>query len=513
VRDGKFVGLDLNLDNQSGKTERSYRTAEPIALSSPLSAAGVVWRTGIEETRHSASAHVAPIACWILVQRKIERDRGCQHSVDGGDWKGVNDAYYLTITVNKCSMARQKVRAGNPRAADVSMQGKFPPGGMPRTPGAADPVAPSQPVSRRLGLWEIAGGMHCSIIGTCLSDAELVASLRKHRLMINAGAESHDIHSHGVRTAAKSTPFARTLTKLLDRKFAGAIRLITRAEGEPEIRAVWTRLRDSGQIAAGYWGVMSLGDVPEAVRVQVFGEVHMLSHLNGSGALQLTLKLAEAERRNGDLETRLRRCEQAKRHALAERDAALAASAREAVPIEAARPAGDPGGRRSAQRLVRKLAKCTRALISARARARHAEEALARHPARVVPAAQSPIVREPPSAADVRCAASGNQQRILYLGGRPAMVPHLREIAEAHAAAFLHHDGGIEDSLHRIEEMIEHCDAVVCPIDCISHGACRMAKTACQRFNKRFMPIPTASRAGFERALERLTRLVMPRMA
>jgi hypothetical protein len=42
------------------------------------------------------------------------------------------------------------------------------------------------------------------------------------------------------------------------------------------------------------------------------------------------LKLAEAERRNADLEARLRRCEQAKRDALAERDAArsaLAASA------------------------------------------------------------------------------------------------------------------------------------------------------------------------------------------
>jgi Uncharacterized protein conserved in bacteria (DUF2325) len=96
------------------------------------------------------------------------------------------------------------------------------------------------------------------------------------------------------------------------------------------------------------------------------------------------------------------------------------------------------------------------------------------------------------------------QARILYLGGRTAMVPHLREMAEARAAVFLHHDGGIEDNLRRIEEMIEHCDAVICPIDCISHGACRLAKATCQRLNKRFLPIPTASRAGFERALEQL---------
>jgi hypothetical protein len=55
--------------------------------------------------------------------------------------------------------------------------------------------------------------------------------------------------------------------------------------------------------------------------------------------------------------------------------------------------------------------------------------------------------------------------------------------------------------------MIEHCDAVVCPVDCVSHGACRMAKAACQRLNKRFLPIASASRSGFERALEELSRL------
>jgi hypothetical protein len=89
----------------------------------------------------------------------------------------------------------------------------------------------------------------------------------------------------------------------------------------------------------------------------------------------------------------------------------------------------------------------------------------------------------------------------------------LREVAQARSAAFLHHDGGIEDSVHRIEEMIGHCDAVICPIDCISHGGCRPAKAACQRFNKHFLPIPTASRAGFERALERLSLLASTRSA
>jgi hypothetical protein len=367
-------------------------------------------------------------------------------------------------------------------------------------------VSELQAQPRRLALWEIGSGIQCSIIGTCLSDADLTTALRKNRLKIEPDAESYDIHSYCVRTASQNTPFARALAKLLDRKFTGAVRLIGRADTEEEIRSIWIRLRNSGQTAAGYWAIMSHGHVPEAVRVHVFGEVHMLSHLNGLGAHQLALKLAEAERNNADLEARLRRAEQAKREALAERDAARSALAT-SIPHGVA-PRGAPAGssvdNRAERKLAQKLAKCTRALISARGRARHAEETLARLPARVVPAAQSPIVRELPSVSEARCAAPGHQ-RILYLGGRPAMVPHLREIAQARAAAFLHHDGGIEDSPHRIEEMIEQSDAVICPIDCVSHGACRMAKSVCQRLNKRFLPIPTASRAGFERALEQLS--------
>jgi hypothetical protein len=387
------------------------------------------------------------------------------------------------------------------------MPGKSAPPPRPRPPDIADYLAklPARAASRRLALWEIEGGMQCSIIGTCLSDDDLIAAIRKHDLRLDRAAQSYDIHSYCVRAAGQSSPFSRTLNKLLDRRFAGALRLMGRAATEEEMEALWERLRDSGQIAAGYWAVMSHTHIPNAVRVRVFGEVHMLSHLNGHGANQLALRLAEAERRNADLETRLRRSEQAKLEALAERDTAraalTAASARPSLPAQGSRPASTDAP------LRHKLAKCERALLSARVRARQAEETVARLAGDAVPP-----LRPRPGASGTEAAPAprGNgplPQRILYLGGRAGLVPHLREVASIRAAAFLHHDGGIEDSLHRIEEMIEHCDAVVCPVDCVSHGACRMAKAACQRLNKRFLPIASASRSGFERALEELSRL------
>jgi hypothetical protein len=157
--------------------------------------------------------------------------------------------------------------------------------------------------------------------------------------------------------------------------------------------------------------------------------------------------------------------------------------------------------------LQRKLAKCERALIVTRARARQAEARLSqltttRRPRRGLAAHDV----DTHSVSDHRPRRAPTPHRILYLGGRTAIVPHLRTAAAARVAAFFHHDGGIEDSLHRIEEMIAGCDAVVCPVDCVSHGACRLAKAICQRLNRRFLPISTASRSGFERALDQLAQ-------
>jgi hypothetical protein len=365
------------------------------------------------------------------------------------------------------------------------------------------------PLPERVTLWQIEGSLQCSIIGTCLSDRDLLAAIRKHGLPIDRDAQSYDIHSYCVRATTQDCGLARTLNKVLERKYAGAIRLMSRALTPTEMIALWQRLRDSGQIAAGYWAVMSYSHIPTPLRTRVFGEVHMLSHLNGHGATQLATRLSEAEHKCAELEGRLRRAETAKFRALDERDAARRAlAAQTPLPSRRAPGASPTAPDRALRRLAQKLAKCERALIVARARARQAELAAGR------------LAAEPRNTrtwADPRATASATPlpapgqaaplpsgHRVLYIGGRAAIVPHLRTAAEARVAAFLHHDGGIEDSLQRIEEMIQGCDAVICPVDCVSHGACRLAKAICQRLNRRFLPIPTASRSGFERALDQL---------
>lgn len=354
--------------------------------------------------------------------------------------------------------------------------------------------------------------MHCSIIGTCVNDDDLIRLMKKSGMRVGPNAQSHEIHGFAVREAGNDGPFARALTKLLNRRFEGALRLIARAATADEAVAIWASLRDSGQIAAGYWALMSLAAVPVGVKKRVFGEVHMLSHLHGQGASQLASRLAAAERRIIELESRLQRTEASKVEALGERDAARAAAS---ALVERQPPAvTKPIAEASDARLVKRLAKCERALLIARARARLAESELegtsrGGQP-RDWPGSSSFIGRDEPFQQDrseFAEARSGTApSRILYLGGRASVLPHLREVARRHAADVVHHDGGVEDNPHRIGDLVSRCDAVVCPIDCVSHGACRMAKAICRRLNKQFVPISTASRSGFDQALARLAR-------
>jgi hypothetical protein len=77
---------------------------------------------------------------------------------------------------------------------------------------------------------------------------------------------------------------------------------------------------------------------------------------------------------------------------------------------------------------------------------------------------------------------------LLYVGGRQARIGHLRELAERSGAEFLHHDGGIEEREGLLPGLVSRADAVVFPVDCISHAAMSLVKRLCQQGGKPFVP-------------------------
>ena len=106
---------------------------------------------------------------------------------------------------------------------------------------------------------------------------------------------------------------------------------------------------------------------------------------------------------------------------------------------------------------------------------------------------------EPPPSLDLR------GRRIAYVGGRPGLTGHFRALIEQSNGELIHHDGGIDDSGRRLARILGQADAVLCPIDCVSHGACLRAKQFCKRTAKPFVPLRTAGLSSLVAALREVS--------
>jgi hypothetical protein len=92
---------------------------------------------------------------------------------------------------------------------------------------------------------------------------------------------------------------------------------------------------------------------------------------------------------------------------------------------------------------------------------------------------------------------------LLYVGGRPHQVAHLRAASERFGATFLHHDGGIENQTNLLPGLTSRADLVLFPVDCISHEAALTVKSLCRQGGKRFIPLRSASVTALLAALRR----------
>lgn len=368
----------------------------------------------------------------------------------------------------------------------------------------------------RLKLWLIPRDYHCAIIGTCFSHEDMTWMIRRLGLKLSSDARDYDIHRYFVENAAAPGPVAKLMHKRLDEKYAGETRRFARESTEAGWLALWEAAREAGSVAPAFWALVSREDVPHTVKMRAYADVHMLSHLMGGENRKHLREKQELTRRLGDLTDRLARAERAEGEKLAERDARIkaleaeVAALRRAAPVPApVRPAPATAARANT-RTVREMETLRRRVSTERARAR-AAEAEADRLRRLLDGLSRPAVSDMAAGKDevdgdgvppVPNDLAG--QAILYVGGRPRVLAHMRSTIEARNGRLLYHDGGCEQAARCLEGLVERADVVLCPIDCISHDACLRVKGLCRRMDKPFIPLRSAGASSFARALSAL---------
>jgi hypothetical protein len=388
------------------------------------------------------------------------------------------------------------------------------------------PMDGPEQIPRRAKIWELSRYLHCSIIGTCLSTGELRQILAKAGF-VTGGVCDHDLHGKGVTVGGQSDVAGKLLNKALDKRHRHAINQFRTAKNAADIGELWNESRVRGDIPGAYWAALTHPEASDDLVRRMFGEVHMLSHLVGAANRADIRRLTELEAENAELREKLKRQEAQLREGLSSRDASIR-NLNRLLARRIAEQHIDPGSSSTSSELitVTKLVADLELRLGSEARrrgsletrlARLTDDARQDREARVAVEARERTLREELEAIESSLVASTDREhvsagssyldgiKVLYVGGRPQQQISLKAPAAHRGIDMLFHDGGIEDRHGLLAGMISRADAVMFPVDCVSHEAALAVKRLCRNAAKPFVPLRSSGISSFLVALERMT--------
>lgn len=374
---------------------------------------------------------------------------------------------------------------------------------------------------RRCRIWDLAGTLHCSVIGTCLTTSELRHILIKLKIKDAETSSDHDVHTMGVMLAGNRDTGGRLLQKALDRRHKATIVRFAKAKSTAALLALWEESLAQGEIPGAYWAAMTHPETTDDVIRHIFGAVHMLSHMVGAANRADIRRLRQLEDDNAALHEKIERQQRQLRDGFTARDAKIRqlndlvardVRAPEATPAdndthdEAQRQLIADLSRRLEQETLRRERAERR--LEAVAASRQSADKLLEHTARECDALRTELasveahiaVFAQPETASARVPQLSGAA-ILYVGGRHHQVAQLRALVEQAGGSFLHHDGGVENSLTTLPGLVSRASRVVFPVDCVSHSAVATVKRLCRQTEKPYTPLRNASLTSLLTAL------------
>jgi len=383
-------------------------------------------------------------------------------------------------------------------------------------------------VARRTRIWDLSSHLHCSIVGTCLSTGELRQILVKAGFVVE-GASDHDLHAQGVLLAAQRDGRGKLLHKALDRRHRSVLSRFDRAETIDDVKALWLVALKDGDIPGAYWAAMTHPAATSALIREIFGDVHMLSHLVGAANRADIRRLKALETENAELREKLGRQQTRLQEDITSRDARirdLNASLARRIAEETKNRSSEDQAREetSLAELIGDLDHRLRTETNRRAiieerLARTAGELKQERAERSAAESREGALRSELQAVEASLTLSTAHEEaaspgeaafplpslaglsVLYVGGRPDKLGHLRAVGEQLGAQFLHHDGGIDDRSGLLAGIVSRADMVMFPVDCVSHEAVAMVKRLCRQMSKPYFPLRSTGMSSFVAAL------------
>ena len=388
-------------------------------------------------------------------------------------------------------------------------------------------ILPRSTGSRRPRLWELDHKCHCPIVGACFDVAEM-RKLVTRLMTFPQRPSDFELHVTAVQQCEVRTPLSSLLQKELERKYGLPVQRSKAAATEDQLRDFWRAAVAAGDVAGGLWAVLSHAACSEALAQEIYGDIHMLQHQLGAGQRVEQRRHLQLQRENVALGRELAAIQQRFTEYRSERAGELefcreqlaaarveavqqaSLAARHAQELDSLRrDAADPDER---LRLEYRMQQAEAEAAALRVRLAEREAELGRQQAdnrrleqELLLLSERPLpacAESCPSAAQAELAG----RRVLCVGGLGSATQRYRSLVEVRGGEFVHHDGGLEENLRRLDAVIAAADAVICQTGCISHNAYWRVKEQCKRSGKQCSFVGNPSLSSFLQVLDDIAR-------
>ncbi|MEZ0246410.1 MAG: DUF2325 domain-containing protein [Methylophilaceae bacterium] len=377
--------------------------------------------------------------------------------------------------------------------------------------------------SRRHRLWELTHRYHCPVIGVCFKLGEIRELVLKVMTFPHRPTD-YEVHCTAASECGTRTPLSSLLHKTLEKKYALAIQRCKPLKTTEELARKWREAVAGDDVPGMFWAVLTHPASTEEFRLQVYADIHMLQHQIGAGVRREQQAWTKLQEENAMLGRELSRMQQRVTEScnryieqVADLKAQLDAARTEAVQQQALaeRHAAERDSLREqsadANEIMRliyrlQLTEGAYATLKDRHATLETEYSAARQGIRRLESELEDLIEaKEPESND----ASQEEQRllgrtVLCVGGRVDAIPHFRSLVQLRGGEFMHHDGGKEENIGRLEAVISAADAVICQTGCISHNAYWRVKEQCKRTGKPCSFVGNPSLSSFLQVLDHL---------
>ncbi|WP_292978454.1 DUF2325 domain-containing protein [Nitrosomonas sp.] len=388
--------------------------------------------------------------------------------------------------------------------------------------------------AKRSKIWELNRTYHCPVIGLCLPATDLERFAKRFQFKASIH-NAHDLHVEAVCHATTRNSISETIHKYLDRLYENHIKQFDAAKTGNEVLALWEICFANGKVAGPLWAALTHKRSDSEVREQIHDKIHMHMHeavaelsitqhrlsQTEQALKELAGQLEQIRKKHSQTELHLRQqlqqataeirqSQQSERECKILRQrletlesgcAMLGMSQRlmqlttenEQLQIKATQ-ANDL--KQSLKNACHTLTELYHECDTLRTERDTLENLLALNSGHTVTAEPANMITE---------AAISSYDSILCVGGRPALLPQYRALAGQLGLKLSHHDGGQEDALSRLPEMVYGATAVICPTDCVSHAAYYQIKRLCRLGQKPCLLFKGTGISSFAAALTKIT--------